>query len=171
MSGYEEDPFRAVEALELQLAAGPDDPELAHRLALALEASTTAARSLTRDQRLVLTSRLQLDVCERAARRILELRVDDQRLTFGAQALLAEVAAARRWVWHKQGEAMAYTVAGAVTGLAGSVAGGLAGSIPIVVCSALVSSLVAAAVVLRHRREHWTVQAEQARPVIWRPGI
>lgn len=171
MTGYDGDPFHMVEVLERELAAAPGDHELRHRLALAFEASTVAARSLTRDQRLVLTSRRQVEFCEHAARRILDLQVGDQRLVAGARALLAEVGAARRWVWQSRGEAIGWLVAGSIVGLSAAIAGGLAGSIALVVGGAVVSGAGAAAVVLRYRREQWSIWAEQARLVIWRPGV
>lgn len=171
MAGAEQDPFRIVGALEMELATKPDGRDLRQRLALALEAATVAARSQTRDQRLVMTSARQLDVCERAARRILELGVDDPRLIGGAQALLAEIEVAHRWVWQQQGRAFAYLVTTSILGLTVSVVAGLSGNIALLVAGALVSSVVSAAVVLRHRRQWWRIVAEQMRLVIWRPGI
>jgi hypothetical protein len=161
----------AVQALEQELAARPDDQEVRQRLALALAGLTVAARSVTRDQRLVITSSRQLELCEQAAHRILQLQAGDERLTATARSLLGEVAAGRRWVWHKQGPAAACLAFALLLGLAGAVAGGLTGSIPLLVAAAVVSSLLLVAVVLRFRRETWRVHAEGVRALIWRPGI
>lgn len=72
-TGHDEDAFRAVEALERELNATPDDPELRRRLGPAIEASTVVARSLTRDQRLVLTSRRQLGARLKDGPRVMDL--------------------------------------------------------------------------------------------------
>ncbi|UQS27281.1 hypothetical protein L1857_33020 [Amycolatopsis thermalba] len=163
------DPMTAVQALEQQLAAAPADPDLRLRLALALEALTVSARSVTREGMPVVTSARQRDLCAWAARRILELNVPDARLTTGAQGLLAELEAGRRWVWLGQGQ---FAVAAVVAlGLAAVVLGGLTGVIAVVVAGAVVSSALLAVLVLRFRRERWRVEAERLAPVIWRPGI
>ncbi|WP_020419457.1 hypothetical protein [Amycolatopsis sp. ATCC 39116] len=163
------DPMSAVQALEQQLAAAPADLDLRLRLAHALEALTVSARSVTREGLPVVTSARQRELCAWAARRILELKVPDARLTTGAQALLAELDAGRRWVWHGQGQVAIAAVV--VLGLVAVVLGGLAGVVAVVVAGAVLSSVLLSVLVLRFRRERWRVEAERLAPVIWRPGI
>jgi hypothetical protein len=165
------DPFLTVQALERDFAANPGDQGTRYRLALALETLTVAARSVTRDQTLVITSERQRELCQQVAGRILQLQVGEPRLTAAAQALLAEIETGRRWVWHQQGQAVALMVVVLVLGLGGAVAGGLTRSIPVVAAAAVVSSLLLAVVVIRYRRERWRIRAEEVRPLIWRPGI
>ncbi|QWF81930.1 hypothetical protein [Amycolatopsis sp. CA-230715] len=160
---------RIVLVLENDLRANPEDSAVRVRLANALEALAWDVRSLTREQRPVITSAHQLRVCEHVANRILQLQVDDERLNAAARELLAEVSAGRGWTWAHQARALGLGLLVVVGGLLGVVFAGLGESVLFVVVAAVVSSGALAVVVLAHRRERWRVEAERVAPLVWVP--
>ncbi|WP_158889279.1 hypothetical protein [Amycolatopsis anabasis] len=159
-----------VDALEREVADHPEDAELRLRLGLALETMAEQARSLTRERVRVITTRRQLEICEYAANRILELDLDDERLTASARALRDQVRAGRSWVWVRRPLALTLAVVIGCLGMLAVVLGALFESIPIVVAAGVLGSAALAAIVLRYRRESWRLVAERALPVVWQPG-
>ncbi|GAA1993930.1 hypothetical protein [Amycolatopsis minnesotensis] len=160
---------RIVLVLEDDLRAAPEDAGIRLRLANALVALAWDVRSLTREQRPVITSANQLRVCEHAATRILQLQVDDDQLNAAARELLAEVSAGRGWTWAHQARAAGLGLLAVLGGLLVAVLAALGESIPLVVAAAVVSSVALGVVVLAHRRERWRVEAERVAPLIWVP--
>lgn len=148
-----------------------DDLDARMRLAEALHAEAVAARSMTREGTLEITSRRQLRICEDAAHRILALRIDDEELNRAAAALLDEVRAGRRWTWTNEAAAAALLVLAVTIGVGTAVIGGLGDNIALVVIGALVSSVMLGLTVLRYRRENWRMRTDKVAPMIWKPGL
>lgn len=161
----------AIPTLEHLLAVAPGDQVLRYYLASTWCSVSEQCRSQTRDDVLVITSEHQLRVCEIAARRILELDVDDEELVRGADRLLAEVAAGRRWSWAPEGVTVSLAVLSVSVGLLIVVAGGTMHSVALVVAGVLVGGLLLFLVVLRFRRQAWHRQAERVAPLIAKPGV
>ncbi|HEU5108988.1 MAG TPA: hypothetical protein VFT95_10580, partial [Micromonosporaceae bacterium] len=128
-------------------------------------------RSQTAEETLVITSAHQLATCERAARRILELDVDDDELVRGALRLRAEVIAGRRWSWAPEGVALSLTVLVISLGLTTVVAGGALDSVGLVIAGVLTGAILLGLVVLRFRRQAWQLRAEAIARSIVKPGI
>jgi tetratricopeptide (TPR) repeat protein len=161
----------AVEDLEPVVAARPDERVLRYYLASAWCSVGEQCRSQTVDEVLVITSEHQLRLCERAARRIVELDVDDEELNRGATRLLAEVVAGRRWSWAPEGVAVSLAVLVMSLGLTMVVAGGALDSTGLVVSGVLVGSALLYLIVLRFRRQAWEQRAETLGPTIAKPGV
>jgi tetratricopeptide (TPR) repeat protein len=161
----------AVEELESMVLGSPDDPVLRYYLASAWTSVAEQSRSQTIDEVLVITSEHQLRICERAARRILDLDVDDEELNRGAVRLLAEVAAGRKWSWAPEGVAVSLAVLVMSLGLTMVVAGGALDSVGLVVSGVLVGAALLYLIVLRFRRQAWQSRAETLGPTIAKPGI
>jgi tetratricopeptide (TPR) repeat protein len=158
----------AAQELEALVARRPDDPACRWYLADAWYAATVQARGEAPDHRLVICNAAQAALCERAARRILELQVSDPALEADATRLLAEVRDSRAWGW---AGGIAPAVAGVLVvaaGLGAVVFGGLAGSVPVVAAAALLGALGLLAVALRFRRPAWRTSPE---PTLLRPGL
>ncbi len=161
----------AVVELEPMVGGRPDDRVLRYYLASAWTSVAEQCRSQTVDEVLVITSELQLRICERAARRIVELDVDDEELNRGATRLLAEVVAGRRWSWAPEGVAVSLAVLVMSLGLTMVVAGGALDSAGLVVAGVLVGSALLYLIVLRFRRQAWQQRAESLGPSIAKPGV
>lgn len=171
MAGDARDSWIVIEELQRAVAARPDDVDVRRRLAAALHAEAVAARSVTRDGDLEITSARQLRICAYAAERILALRLDDDELNTAAAALLDKVRAARRWIWVREVPAALLLVLAVVIGLGAAVAGGLGHNLVLVVTGIAVSSLMLFLTVLRYRRESWRIRADRIAPMIWKPGV
>lgn len=161
----------AVAELEPMVAGRPGDRVLRYYLASAWTSVAEQCRSQTADEVLVITSEHQLRICERAARRIVELDVDDEELNRGATRLLAEVVAGRRWSWAPEGVAVSLAVLVMSLGLTMVVAGGALDSAGLVVAGVLVGSALLYLIVLRFRRQAWQQRAESLGPSIAKPGL
>jgi tetratricopeptide (TPR) repeat protein len=161
----------AVAELEPMVAARPSDRVLRYYLASAWTSVAEQCRSQTVDEVLVITSEHQLRICERAARRIVELDVDDEELNRGATRLLAEVVAGRRWSWAPEGVAVSLAVLVMSLGLTMVVAGGALDSAGLVIAGVLVGSALLYLIVLRFRRQAWQQRAETLGPSIAKPGV
>ncbi|HEU5470014.1 MAG TPA: tetratricopeptide repeat protein [Actinophytocola sp.] len=165
---------RAAEAipdLERMVAERPDEPVLRYYLASTWCSVAEQCRSQTCDEVLVITSEDQLRVCEQAARRILQLDVDDDELTRGARRLLAEVTAGRRWSWAPEGIAVSLTVLVISLGFTTVVAGGALDSVGLVIAGVLVGAALLYLIVLRFRRQAWQLRAESIARSIAKPGL
>jgi tetratricopeptide (TPR) repeat protein len=161
----------AVADLELMVADHPDDPVPRYYLASTWCSVAEQCRSQTRDEVLVITSEHQLRICDRAARRILELGVDDEELVRGARRLFTEVAAARRWSWAPEGFAVSLAVLVMSLGLTMVVAGGALDSVALVVAGILLGCALLYLIVIRFRRPAWRQHAEEIAPLIVKPGV
>jgi hypothetical protein len=128
-------------------------------------------RSQTRDEVLVITSDRQLQVCQHAAVRILSLEVDDDELVRGANRLLAEVSAGRRWTWAPEGLAASLAVFTLLLGLTMVVAGGVMSSAGLVLAGVLLGGILLFLIVLRFRQQNWRQHAEDMAPLIAKPGL
>jgi tetratricopeptide (TPR) repeat protein len=161
----------AVPELERLVAGRPDDKVLRYYLASTWCSVAEQCRSQTRDDVLVITSQHQLRICERAARRILSLGVDDEELVRGARRLLAEVVAGRRWSWSPEGIAISLAVLVMSLGLTMVVAGGALNSVGLVVAGVLLGGALLYLIVLRFRRQAWQQRAESVAGSIVKPGV
>lgn len=161
----------ALPELERMLAEAPEDPVLRYYLASTWCSVAEQCRSRTRDDVLVITSEHQLRLCERSARRILDLDVDDDELHRGARRLLAEVAAARRFSWSPEGVAVSMAVLVMSLGLTTVVAGGALNSVALVIAGILLGVLMLYLIVVRFRRPAWQQRAESLAPLITKPGV
>ena len=161
----------AIPDLERIVANRPGDPVLRYYLASTWCSAAEQCRSQTRDEVLVITSEHQLRICERAARRILELDTHDDELIRGANRLLAEVALGRRWSWAPEGIAVSLAVLVMSLGLTMVVAGGALDSVGLVVSGILVGGALLYLIVLRFRRQAWHLRAEAMAPSIAKPGV
>lgn len=150
----------AAEELERRYA-GSTDPVLRYYLASTWCSVAEQARARTGDDVLVFTSADQVAVCERAARRIIDLDVADPELRRGAQRLMAEVASARRWRWEPEGIAVSLAVLAASLGFLLVAMGGLAGNVGLVVLGVLLGGALLGVIVLRFRRQNWRVLADR----------
>ncbi len=146
----------AVTDLERMVANRPGDPVLRYYLASTWCSVAEQCRSQTTDEVLVITSKHQLRICDRAARRILDLDVDDDELVRGATRLLAEVDASRRWSWAPEGVAVSLAILVLSLGLTMVVAGGALGSVGLVVAGIVLGSVLLYLIVLRFRRQAWS---------------
>ncbi len=149
---------------------GSRDPVLRYYLASTWCSVADQARSRTGDDVLVFTSEHQLVVCERAARRIVELDVADPELRRGAARLLAEVRAGRRWRWRPEGIAISLAVLAVSVGLTLVAVGGVTGSVPLVVLGAALGGVLLYLIVVRFRRQTWRTDADEAGVPITRRG-
>lgn len=161
----------AVPELERMVADRPDDPVLRYYLASTWCSVAEQCRSRTRDDVLVITSEHQLRLCERAARRILDLEVDDHELDRGAHRLLTEVSAARRFSWSPEGIAVSMAVLVMSLGLTMVVAGDALDSLGLAVAGILLGGLMLYLIVLRFRRPAWQRRAESLARLITKPGV
>lgn len=167
----EDKALTAIVDLERLVASRPDEPVLRYYLASTWCSVAEQCRSQTRDEVLVITSEHQLQVCEHAARRILSLDVDDDELVRGANRLLTEVAAARRWSWAPEGIAFSLTMLTVALGLTMVVAGGAMDSVGLVIAGVLIGGALLFLIVLRFRRQAWQQRAETIAPLIAKPGV
>jgi tetratricopeptide (TPR) repeat protein len=167
----EGDAAEAIPELERMVVNRPGEQVLRYYLASTWCSVAEQCRSQTRDEVLVITSDHQLRICDRAARRILELEVDDEELVRGAVRLLAEVAAARRWSWAPEGIAVSMAVLVMSLGLTMVVAGGALDSLGLVVAGVLLGAALLYLIVVRFRRRAWQQQAEAIAPSIVKPGV
>ncbi|WP_436491762.1 hypothetical protein [Actinokineospora sp. HUAS TT18] len=149
----------AAEDLEARFGRSRD-PVLRYYLASTWCSVTEQARSRTVNEALVITSERQLEICESAARRILELDVADQELRRGAELLLDEVAAGKRWQWRPEGIAVSLAVLAVSLGFILVAVGGLAGSVALVVMGVLLGSGLLYLIVVKFRRQNWRVRAD-----------
>ena len=136
-----------------------------------LHAEAVNAMSITRDRTIAITSARQLQIWEDTARRILALGTDDAELSAKAATMLDEVAAARRWIWVNQTAAIVLGMLAVMIGVGAALFGGLTGNIILAAVGALAGSALLVAVVLRYRREHWRIRAEELAALIWKPGV
>ncbi|SDC51024.1 tetratricopeptide repeat protein [Actinokineospora iranica] len=153
------DAVAAAEDLE-RVYGGSDDPVLRYYLASTWCSVADQARHRAGDETLVFTSEGQLALCEHAARRILELDVDDRELRRGAERLLAEVRSGRRWHWRPEGIAVSLAVLAVSFGLTLVAIGGVTGSVPLVIAGIVVGSALLYLIVVRFRRQSWRARAE-----------
>ncbi len=161
----------AVADLEQLVANRPGDQVVRYYLASTWCSVAEQCRSQTTDEVLVITSEHQLRLCERAARRILALDVEDEELVRGANRLLVEVAAGRRWTWAPEGVAVSLAVLVMSLGLTMVVAGGALNSVGLVVAGILLGSVLLYLIVLRFRRQAWVQRAEAVAESIAKPGV
>ncbi|TDV53984.1 hypothetical protein [Actinophytocola oryzae] len=161
----------AVADLELLVADRPDDPTLRYYLASAWFSAAEQCRARTADDTLVITSETQLRVCEDAGRRILALEPGDEELRKGAERLLAEVAAGRRWTWSPEGIAVSLAVLTVALGMITVVAGGLLSNVLVVLVGVLAGAVLLYAIVSRFRRQTWRRRAAELAPDIVRRGV
>jgi tetratricopeptide (TPR) repeat protein len=161
----------AVAELERMVEARPEEPVLRYYLASTWTSVAEQCRSQTTDEVLVITSQHQLRLCERAARRILELNVADDELVRGANRLLVEVEAARRWKWAPEGIAVILAILAMSLGLTMVVAGGALDSVGLVVAGIVLGSVLLYLIVLRFRRQAWRQRAEALAGSIAKPGV
>lgn len=136
-----------------------------------IHAEAIASLSVTRDDDVEITSARQLSAIEDAGRRILAMRLADERLNAAATSLLERASAARRWTWVDVPAATALTALAVAVALSTAVLGGTGGNIVLAALGGLLGSALLAVVVLRYRRENWRIRAERIAPMIWRPGI
>ncbi len=161
----------AVADLELLVADRPDDDTLRYYLASAWFSAAEQCRSRTADEVLVITSEAQLRVCEEAGRRILALESGDEELERGAEQLLAEVTAGRRWTWSPEGIAVSLAVLTVALGLITVVAGGLLDNIVLVIVGVLAGAALLYAIVYHFRRQTWRRRADDMARHIVREGL
>jgi tetratricopeptide (TPR) repeat protein len=161
----------AIADLERLAAQRPGDPVVRYYLASTWCSVAEQCRSQTADDELVITSEHQLRICERAARRILALGIEDEELVRGARRLLAEVVASRRWSWAPEGIAASLAVLVMSLGLTMVVAGGALNSVGLVVAGVLLPGGLLYLIVLRFRRQAWQQRAESMAPSIAKPGV
>ncbi|MFL6142278.1 MAG: tetratricopeptide repeat protein [Labedaea sp.] len=161
----------AVQELELMVASRPGDAVLRYYLASTWCSVAEQCRSQTRDEVLVITSEHQLRICDRAARRIIDLDVDDEELARGARRLATEVVAGRRWSWAPEGIAVSMAVLVMSLGLTMVVAGGALNSVGLVVSGVLLGGALLYLIVVRFRRPVWQHRAESLAGHIAKPGV
>jgi hypothetical protein len=148
-----------------------DEPADRHRIAMEIRDEAFAALSMTRDNQVEITSVRQLHALEDAAKRILEMRLEDESVNDLARSMLDRVAFARRWTWVDVPVATALTVVALATGIGAAVLGGTGGNIVLAVIGGIVGSVLLGIVVLRYRRENWRIRAERIAPMIWHHGV
>lgn len=161
----------AVADLELLVADRPDDPTLRYHLASAWYSAAEQCRSRTADDVLVITSEEQLRICEDAGLRIRRLATGDDELERGAEQLLAEVAAGRRWTWSPEGIAVSLAVLTVALGLITVVAGGLLDNVVLVFVGIAIGAALLYSIVHRFRRQTWRRRADEMAPHIAKPGV
>lgn len=161
----------AVADLELLVADRPSDPTLRYYLASAWYSAAEQCRSRTADDVLVITSDAQLRICEDAGRRILAMETGDMELERGADQMLSEVAAGKRWTWSPEGIAVSLAVLIVAFGLITVVAGGLLDNVVLVFSGVVVGAALLYAVVFRFRRQTWRRRADEMAPHIVKPGV
>ena len=161
----------AVADLELLVADRPHDPTLRYYLASAWYSAAEQCRSRTADDVLVITSEEQLRICEDAGRRILALETGDEELERGAEQLLAEVAAGRRWTWAPEGIAVSLAVLTVALGMITVVAGGLLDNILLVLVGIVAGAALLFAIVYRFRRQTWRRRADEMARHIVKQGV
>lgn len=167
---FEEDSQRIAE-LERSAIQHGADPGIRRELAAVLYRRAVEACSVTRDGTMVMASERQRRLCADAARRILELGVDDADLLWRARSLREAVADGDRWVWLSRGPAAALLTIAVIGGFGLVWWSMTAGSMLLAVASALAGSALAAAVVLRFRKQRWRLEARRAGPIIARHGL
>jgi tetratricopeptide (TPR) repeat protein len=161
----------AVADLELLVADRPEDPTLRYYLASAWFSAAEQCRSRTADDVLVITSEAQLRICADAANRILSLKTGDEELDRGANHLLAEVDAGRRWTWSPEGIAVSLAVLTVALGMITVVAGGLLNNIVLVFIGVTVGAAILYGIVHRFRRQAWHRRAAEMAPHIVKQGV
>ncbi|GAB3441687.1 hypothetical protein [Actinophytocola sediminis] len=161
----------AVADLENLVADRPAEPTLRYYLASAWFSVAEQCRARTGDDTLVITSEQQLLICEQAAERILSLRVADDELDRGAEALLREVALGRRWTWSPEGIAVSLAILTVALGLITVVAGGLMANPILVLIGIVAGAGLLFAIVFRFRRQTWRRRASEMAPHITKPGV
>jgi tetratricopeptide (TPR) repeat protein len=161
----------AVADLELLVADRPSDPTLRYYLASAWFSAAEQCRSRTAEDVLVITSEHQLQICEDAGRRILALSTGDDELEHGAEQLVAEVEAGRRWTWMPEGIAVSLAVLTVALGLITVVAGGLLNNVVLVFVGVVVGSALLYGIVYRFRRQAWRRRADEMAPHVVKSGV
>jgi tetratricopeptide (TPR) repeat protein len=161
----------AIADLEHLVADRPREDVLRHYLASAWFSVAEQSRSRTADDTLVIASEEQLLICEQAAERILSLDVDDTELVRGAEFLLGEVAAGRRWTWEPEGIAISLAVLTVALGLITVVVGGLVGNPAVVIGGVVGGAALLFTIVWRLRRQTWRRRAEAVAAQITDPGV
>ena len=161
----------AVADLELLVADRPNDPTLRYYLASAWFSAAEQCRSRTADDVLVITS--EAAAAHLRGRRQPHPGADtgDEELERGAEQLLAEVAAGRRWTWSPEGIAVSLAVLTVALGLITVVAGGLLDNIVLVFVGVVVGSALLYGIVYRFRRQTWRRRADEMAPHIVKPGV
>lgn len=158
----------AIVELE-RLVIERDEPTRRAYLVSALWSLTTQARSMTTDGTLFVATERQLDTCEQAAQRIVQLEPADPEIRAAAEQLLEEIAADRTWRWDRGPVAGTLVVLIALAGAAAAAVGGLIGNIPLMVSAAIGAPLLVW-VVLRFRRQAWRLRADRLRLQAWHGG-
>lgn len=161
----------AIADLEHLVADRPDDPTLRYYLASAWFSVAEQCRARTSDDVLVITSERQLQICDDAARRILELAPDDEELLRGAEQLRSEVAAGRKWTWSPEGIAVSLAVLVVALGLITVVAGGLMANVAVVLAGVVFGAGALFAIVYRFRKQTWRRRAEELAAEVTDPGV
>jgi hypothetical protein len=136
-------------------------------IAETIHAEALAALSVTRDNAVEITSSRQLRIVDEAGRRILAMRLPDERINDAARALRARAATAGRWTWVDAPAATALTVLALLVGIGTAMSGGIV----LAVIGGLASTGLLIFVILRYRRENWRIRAERIAPMILRPGV
>jgi hypothetical protein len=150
----------AVDDLRSLRAARPDDPVVAHYLALALVCRATEVRAINRDGRSVIISAAQLDECEHISGELADLAVDDPELVPAVAALAQQVGDSRAWTWRGRGGnggVLAFVVLLSAIGVVGS---GLVGNLWLVIAAALFGAGGVFLYVVTHRRPAWELGAQ-----------
>nr|WP_042195118.1 hypothetical protein [Kibdelosporangium sp. MJ126-NF4]CEL21683.1 hypothetical protein [Kibdelosporangium sp. MJ126-NF4]CTQ92463.1 hypothetical protein [Kibdelosporangium sp. MJ126-NF4] len=163
-------PQAAVVRMEQALARHPGNPVAQHQLTGALLETADQARSLTRDEELVITSRTQFDICAAVAARAAVTAVDEAHRAAVAR-LTAELADGQRWMWSNDAAVAGYALFGGGAGLAVVGLGGVNGNIVLVVSGAILGAAAVYAVVAAFRRQAWQVRATEVAPMVWRHGV
>jgi Flp pilus assembly protein TadB len=162
----------AVTDIESMVARGPHAASAAvlrKYLAYALAARTVEARCVTRDGALMVLERNQRAACVRYANQILALETGDGEAERFATELLDRVRAGDRWEWSRELGAAPAVLAVLVCGLL-VVAGALLHLIGVVVFGVLAGTAAVYLFVLLRRKQHWQVEAQVIRPLVWRFG-
>ncbi|WP_424189002.1 tetratricopeptide repeat protein [Actinokineospora sp. G85] len=144
-----------ADELEAAFGAAGADPVLRYYLASTWCSAADQVRDRTAEDVLVFTDEHQLEVCEHAALRILELEVDDDELNRVAERLLSEVRAGRRYQWRPEGIAVSLAVLAVSIGLTLVAVGGAAGSVPAVLAGIVLGSVLLYVIIVRFRRQRW----------------
>ena len=161
---------KAVHDLRSLRTVDPDNPVLAHYLALALVCRATEARALSRDEDSVITSPAQLNECERICLELTDIPVADPDLDRAVDALTDQVLHGGTWAWRQYGGNGGLVAALLVLSLACVMVGGAVGDLWLVIGAALVGAGSVFLYVVTHRRPAWELRAQDLANMITNPG-